>query len=94
MVHFRFLDMRGVQQHDGAKIDRCGSCVDRSAEALPDQLGQETAVIDMRVGQYDGVDRIRWKWECTVVQFPLGFRTLKQTAIDQNPPVRRFDLVT
>lgn len=82
MIYFRFLDMRGVRQHNGAKIDCCGSCVDRSAEALLDQLGQETAVIYMRVGQDDRVDRIRRKWECTVIQFPFGFRTLEQAAID------------
>ena len=93
MVHFRFLDMRGIRQHDRAKIDRGGRCVYRSVKALPDQLGQQTAVIDMRVGQYDRVDRIRREWECAIIQFPFGFRTLKQAAIDQDPPMWRFNFV-
>lgn len=33
IVHLRFLDMRGVRQHDGAKIDRGGRRVDRSEKA-------------------------------------------------------------
>jgi len=53
------LDMGAVQQNDLGKVGgrRCRKYV--VAEALLDQLGQVAAVVEVRVGQDDAVDRRR-----------------------------------
>jgi hypothetical protein len=90
IVHFHFLDMGRIRQHHGAYVDCRTAREYWPTEALLDELRQKATVVNMRVGQDDGVDRIRRKWECAVVEFPLGFGALEYATVDQNLPMGRF----
>lgn len=78
-----FLDLGRVRQHDLAKIARGPCSVDRPPIACPDQLGQQAGVIDMRMGQQDGVDRIRLERQGLVVQRLERLGALEHPAIHQ-----------
>ncbi|MNE10613.1 hypothetical protein D3C80_1033310 [compost metagenome] len=64
MGHVPFLDLGGVGQHDLAQVPRGARRIDGVAIAGPRQLGQQAGMIDVGVGQEDGVDRrdIKGKW--------------------------------
>ena len=78
------LDVARVRQHDRAQVDGGHRGVDGALETEPRKLRQQAAMVDMGVGQHDCVDICRPERERLVVQFPQGFRALKQAAVDQH----------
>src|SRR5450631_3589597 len=64
-----FLNASGVGQHIGTQIDGAARGENSALEALPDQLWQKPAVIDVGMRQKHCVDIGRPKRKSAVVQF-------------------------
>ncbi len=62
--NLRFLNASGIGQHVGTKIDSTARSQNTALETLPGQLGQQSAVVNMRMRQkrhvnIGGVERER-----------------------------------
>ena len=77
------LQVTGVGQQDGAQFRRGRRAVDRAGEALSCQQRQVAAVVQMGVGEDDGVDVGRWHWQGRPVAQAQRLVALEQAAIDQ-----------
>src|SRR5437867_12840422 len=90
IVGFFFLKVSGIGQQNSGQVNSSGCCVDGTFITLSDEPRQITGVIDVRVCEYDRVDRF-WsdRRRFPVPQSQL-FRTLKKTAIKKNPAVLRL----
>ncbi|GES40779.1 hypothetical protein RsS62_00310 [Rhizobium dioscoreae] len=82
LIDFRFLNMSGVLQHDRAQIQGRWRAMNRPFEAGFHQLRDKSRMIDMRMGQNDGVNQRRIEWERPVIQFLLGLGALEHATID------------
>src|SRR3972149_2344270 len=79
---------RLAQQRIGG--GRAGGGVDRSAEAMPYQVGQVAAMIEVSVGEHDGVEVRGVEVEFEVAGVRLAAGALEQAAIEQQAlPVQR-----
>ena len=78
-----FLDVRRIRQHDGRQLRGHLSSVHGAFEAVPAELWNKTAMIDMSVGQKYAVDIRRIEKKIFVIQAANPFRSLKHTAVDQ-----------
>src|SRR5437879_13417596 len=87
IVGFFFLKVSGIGQQNSGQVNSSGCCKDGTFITLRDEPRQITGVIDVRVCEYDRVDRF-WidRRRFPVPQSQL-FRTLKKTAIKKNPAV-------
>jgi len=91
IVGFFFLKVSGIGQQNSGQVNSGGCCEDRTFITVRDEPRQITGVIDVRVCEYDRVDRFwidRRRFPVPQSQF---FRTLKKTAIKKNPAVLRLD---
>ncbi len=79
-----FLDLRGVREHDRAKVLCAGRAEDPAAESLGDEPGQVPAVIQVRVGQDDRIDGRRRYGKGLPVELAQRLEALKQPAINEN----------
>ena len=87
-----FLDAAGIGEHDPAQVPGSRSGVDRAGEARLHEFGQEAGVIDVGMGQKDGVDLPGIEREGFVVQGLEGLRTLEHPAVHQHPEAGAAEL--
>jgi len=92
-LHLEFLDVAAVGQHEAQEVDRRLGGMDRPLEARPAQLGQQTGMIRVGVGQEHVVDALRRERERAVVQLADGLGALEQAAIDQEPAAVMLDQI-
>ena len=79
-----FLQVRGVGQHQLAQVGRAAGAVHRALEALRDEPRQPAGVIDVRVRQDDGVDRLGRDRQRRPVALPQLLQALEQSAVEQD----------
>ncbi len=91
MFNLALLNMGGIRKHNRTQIDGRRRCKDWSAVAHARELRQQAGMIDMRMGQNDGINISGLEWEPPIVQFLFCLRTLKQAAVDQYSCIRRLD---
>ena len=84
-----FLDAAGIRQYQPAQVGRTAGAEDAPAEALRDEPRQVADVIEMRMRQDDGVDRVRRHRTILPVSEPEILQPLEQSAVDKDavPPV-------
>ena len=88
-----FLQVRGVGQHQPAQIGGAAGAMHRALESLRDQPRQPAAVIDVRVREDDGVDRLgRDRQRRPVAQAQL-LQALEQPAVEQDSLAIDFEEV-
>ena len=83
LLDLHLLDVGGIGQHHRGEVGGRRRRVDRAAEPVPGQLGQEPGMVDMGVAEDHRPDLARREGERPVVQLLLGLGTLEQPAIDQ-----------
>src|SRR3954452_9727946 len=79
-----FLDVRRIRQHEAAQLRRGGRAIDRPLETLRDETRQPAGVIDVRVGEDDGVDGVGRDRQRAPIALAQLLETLEQTAIDED----------
>ena len=79
-----FLQVAGIGQHHGTQLDGRLRGIDRPVKPLLHQPRNPAAVIEMRVRENDSIDFARRDWSVLPVAVTPLFRTLKQTAVDQD----------
>ena len=80
---FRLLHVRRVEQQDLSQFHGRSACVDFAPEAVADEFGKSSAVVDVGVGEKDGgnLRRIEAPWAAVL---KLHFASaLEQAAVDQ-----------
>lgn len=83
VVCFFFEQMSGVGQQQMAQVLRRGRAVDFAAEAVPHQQRQIAAVVQVGVGQHDGVQCRRIKGQGFPVLHAQRFVALEQAAVQE-----------
>ncbi len=79
---FLLLQMPAVGQHDAAQFARGLGAEDLAAKALFDQQGQVAGVVQVRMGQDEGIHRGRHNRQRVPVAQPQLLVALEQAAID------------
>ena len=82
-----FLDPGAVLEHDGAEVASGRRAPDGAFEALGHQTGQQAAVVDVRMAQHHGIDRLRIESEAPVAVLPIAVReglALEHAAIEEH----------
>src|SRR5690348_5169280 len=77
------LDVRRVGQHHGTEVPRCRRAPDRALVPMPNEKRETTSMIDVRVREHDGIDRLDGDWEPQVLRLTLATLPLKETAVEQ-----------
>ena len=90
---FLFLQPAGVRQHDAAKRPRRGRAPDPSTKSVLRQPGKVTAVVEVPVGQDDGIDAGGRHRERGPVAQAQGLVALEEPAVHQHPRTSRFEQV-
>ena len=80
IFRIRFLDMTGVHQHDVCQVSGGVRAVNRALVAVPDQVGQVAAVIDVGVREDQGIDLSRVERELAVALVGVVPAALEQAA--------------
>jgi hypothetical protein len=84
------LQFSGIQQHNPGNISRRRGAVNPIAEAISNKFGQESRVVNMSVGQQNGINAGGWYRK----GFPVAhsqFSFLIETAINQEPGIVNFN---
>src|SRR5262245_50034430 len=92
-VGILLLQMRRVGQHESRELRRRGSTEDAPPEALVHQPRKKPAVIEMRVCQHDGVNRVCADRERLPIPFAKVLESLEQTGVDEHTLAARFNQV-
>lgn len=79
------LKVSAVEQQHGQQVRGGGRRVDRSPEALGEQPRKEAAVVQMRMGQDDEVERPGIEGKGLHVLLALGATALEKAAVDGKP---------
>ena len=87
------LDEPGVGQHDGAQVLGGAGAVDGAAVAALAENGQPAGVVDVRVGQHDGVHVGRREREVLVLLARLLAAALEHAAVEQDALAGRLEQV-
>ena len=87
------VELAGVQQDERREFDRPGGGVDRTGVAGLDQDRQQPAVVEVGVGQQDGVERRRVEIEGNSVANRLVGAALEHPAVDEDPGLPRDEQV-
>ena len=90
VLEVALLEKARVAQHHVAQVGRGLPCEHASAKALPDELRQVAAVVDVRVGEDHVVDLRGIDWEVPVLFERLLAVALVQPAVEQYPLAVRF----
>ena len=83
VLNLEFLNMTGIRQHAGEKIDSAVGRIDRALEPVLHQLRNQARVIDMRMSEKHEIDFGRFEGEVRIVERLQRLRALKHAAIDQ-----------
>ncbi len=78
------VEVSGVEEDEGSQLDRAGGGVDRPAESLADQHGQEAAMVQVGVGQHDRIQLGRVERERDPVADRLVGAALEHAAVDED----------
>lgn len=85
---FFLLKMTAVGKNDLGQSLRALRAVDRTPEPDPGESRQVAAVVDVGVGQHDGIHRFRGHRErCPVLKAQV-LDALEKTAVDENAAIR------
>ncbi len=87
------LQVGAVEQDEASNVDRRGSRINGSVEALFEEPGQIAAMIEMRMCQHDGFDTRRFYGKPAPIELPELARALEQSAIDQQAAALVFKQV-
>ena len=87
------LQPRGVEQHQPREVARGIGGDDLAAKPALDEQRNPAAMVEMRMGQHQHVDRPRVEGERLGVGRALLAPALKHAAIDENSSARRLDQV-
>ncbi len=79
------LQVAAVGEEELAQVRGAVGGDDRSAEPVPHQRGNVAGVVQVRVGQNHGVDRVRGDGEGRAVAFAAAFVALEEPAVHQHP---------
>lgn len=85
-----FLQAGGIEKDDLGDIGGGFGAVDVAAETLFDQLGDEAGVVEVGVGDQDGIDAAGWDGE----RLPVAAEVLSlliKAAIDQDSGLIGFE---
>ena len=85
------LELAAVAQHERGQLDRPCRGVDRAAIARLHEARQQTAVIEVGMGQDDRVEGVGREREIEPVVDHLVRAALEHPAIDQDPCAHRLD---
>lgn len=88
-----FLEARRIEEDDLSDIAGGFSAVNTAAEAVFDQFGDEAGVVDVGMGDQDGINAVRWNRERLPVTFAVG-AFLIESAIDEDTGLVGFKEVT
>ena len=77
------VEVRRVGEHGPAQVAGGGGRVDATGVAAPDQGRQRTAVVDVGVGEDDGLEIVR-QAQMPVALLRFAARPLHQTAVEQH----------
>ena len=78
-----FLQVSAVRQQDGAQVARARRAVDGVGVAVARHQGQVAAVVQMGVGEDDGVDLVWADGQALPIALAQQLIALEQSAIDQ-----------
>ena len=78
------LDKGRILQHECTEVARGRRAVDIAAESLSPEIGNQTAVVNVRVGEDDTIDLLRIETQVAVVALRFLTLTLIQTAVQQD----------
>jgi hypothetical protein len=84
-----FLDVAAVGQQDAAQVPRAGGGMHPAVEAFAHQQWQVAAVVQVGVGQDDGVDLAGHHRQGSPVAQAQLLVALEQPAVDQEAVARR-----
>jgi hypothetical protein len=85
-----FLELAGIEKHDGEEVGRRRRHQNLVPEALPDELREEPGVVEMDVGEEDEIERPRRNGKGGPVPFKIS-PLLIEAAVDEQPEAGRFD---
>jgi hypothetical protein len=77
------LDVRRVGQHHGTEVPRCRGAPDRALVSMPNEKRETTSMIDVRVREHDGIDRLDVDWEPQILRLTFATLSLKETAVKE-----------
>ena len=77
--------MAAVREHEGEQVRGRLRGMDRAPEPVLGELGQQTAVIDVGMGQQDEVDGVGLEGKAAVVELTHRLGALEHAAVDQEP---------
>ena len=81
---FFFQQPSAVGQHDLAEIERGTAAVNLSTESVFYQQGDVAAVVEVRVGKHNRIERRRFHWQRRTVAQTQLLVSLEQSAIDED----------
>ena len=84
VARFFFLQMARVRQKNAAQIARGRRAVDAACITIFHQHGQIAAVIDVRMGEHDGINALGRDRRFLPVFQPQLFQALEQPAVNQH----------
>src|SRR5262249_33406564 len=87
------LNFAGIGHHDRGEVARRGRAVDGAVKALPDEVGQVAAVIDVRVAQDEGIYLSGAEWKMAVALARLVAFALVEAAVEQHTAAGGLDQV-
>ena len=82
-----FMDVSTVEEHGATQVLGRGSGMDRTMEALFDEVREVARMIDMGVRENDTIYRTRVEWEATIAVAGLRAATLEEPAIEQDAAI-------
>lgn len=88
-----FLQMTGVGQQDAGEVHRRWGGIDRPGVSLFDEPRQISGVVEVGVGEHDGVDRRRIDGKRRPVSLPKRLVALKEATVDDDSGRTVFDQI-
>jgi hypothetical protein len=87
------LDPAGIGEHQLAQVSSTRGANHAAAKALGDEPGQVANVVEMRVGEDNGINRGGRDWKFLPVPQTQLFQALKEPAIDEHATPVLFEEV-
>ena len=87
------LDPSGVRQYDPAEVHRARRAKHPTLVAVRDETRQVADVIEVRMGEYDGVDVTRGDGELRPVAEPQLLQSLEEATVEEHALAAVFEQV-